>query len=411
MKTLCLLTNEFPYGSWEPYLETEIKYYSHFERVIIFSLQLRKSHSETIRKMPDNVEIVPIYYASRLTYFFYSVFVLFDVNFYRELFVICKSKKYLFSRFISMLVFLSRSHYECNKILKHVNRKELDDSVLYSYRFEYQPYVAYLVKKKLHLKSKIVSRAHRYDLYEYMRPNIYIPLRRLLLNELDKVYPCSCDGTKYLKEKFPEYVDKISTRYLGTIDFGVAEYSNRKSTFNIVSCSNVVPVKRLELLITALSKIRDYNVSWTHYGDGPLLKKMETMAKKMLPSNVSYMFKGSVSNSDLMNLYKNGGYHLFVNVSSSEGIPVSIMEANSFGIPCVATDVGGTSELIKSGVNGILLKKDASPIDVTNAILTFEGMDDNEYESYRCESRNIWNNHFNANRNYSMFIDELNKQF
>ena len=84
MKTLCLLTNEFPYGSWEPYLETEIKYYSHFERVIIFSLQLRKSHSETIRKMPDNVEIVPIYYASRLTYFFYSVFVLFDVNFYRE---------------------------------------------------------------------------------------------------------------------------------------------------------------------------------------------------------------------------------------------------------------------------------------------------------------------------------------
>lgn len=42
MKTLCIFANEFPYGSWEAYLETEVKFYSEFDKVYIFSLQLRK---------------------------------------------------------------------------------------------------------------------------------------------------------------------------------------------------------------------------------------------------------------------------------------------------------------------------------------------------------------------------------
>lgn len=44
MKTLYLLTNSFPYGDWEPYLETEVKYYDDFDEVYIFALQIRKEH-------------------------------------------------------------------------------------------------------------------------------------------------------------------------------------------------------------------------------------------------------------------------------------------------------------------------------------------------------------------------------
>lgn len=46
MKTLCIFANEFPYGSWEAYLETEVKFYSEFDKVYIFSLQLRKEHAK-----------------------------------------------------------------------------------------------------------------------------------------------------------------------------------------------------------------------------------------------------------------------------------------------------------------------------------------------------------------------------
>ncbi|NCO54621.1 MAG: glycosyltransferase, partial [Bacteroidetes bacterium] len=48
---------------------------------------------------------------------------------------------------------------------------------------------------------------------------------------------------------------------------------------------------------------------------------------------------------------------LFINVSESEGIPVSIMEALSAGIPVIATNVGGTNEIVNNDV-GFLIDKE-----------------------------------------------------
>ena len=48
-------------------------------------------------------------------------------------------------------------------------------------------------------------------------------------------------------------------------------------------------------------------------------------------------------------------YDLLMNVSYFEGIPVSMMEALSVGIPLLGPDVGGVSEIIKNGYNGFLV--------------------------------------------------------
>ena len=47
-------------------------------------------------------------------------------------------------------------------------------------------------------------------------------------------------------------------------------------------------------------------------------------------------------------------FDLFVNMSLSEGIPVSIMEAISFGIPIIATNVGGNAEIVNDET-GVLI--------------------------------------------------------
>jgi len=47
---------------------------------------------------------------------------------------------------------------------------------------------------------------------------------------------------------------------------------------------------------------------------------------------------------------------LFVLPSYREGLPNSLLEAGSFGIPLVATDINGCNEVIRDGENGILIK-------------------------------------------------------
>lgn len=404
MKRLCLFTNEFPYGSWEAYLETEVKYYDKFDEVIIFSLQLRKDHSKKIRNIDCDAEIYPIYYASKVAYFLYSFVSLFDKNLYKELGNLFRNKRFNLKKLIQLFVFISRSHYEANKIVKKYSKEDLDNSILYSYRFEYQPYMAYLVKKKLNLNSKIVCRAHGFDLYEEKRSTEYIPMRGILLSLIDKVYPCSEYGTKYLINKYNFHSDKIETKFLGTNDYGEQVYV-KSNKMRILSCSNVIPLKRINLIVEALSLINSLEIEWTHYGDGPEMENIKSLSKK-LSNNVKVNFKGNVSNQILMKEYKDNCYDWFINVSESEGIPVSIMEAMSFGIPCIATDVGGTSEIVNNK-NGFLIDKDTSSKKLAELIYYIYELSYEEYMQYRFSARNTWLNKYNSDENYKKFVSEL----
>lgn len=402
---LCLFTNEFPYGSWEPYLETEAAYYNKFNNIKIFSLQLRKDHAKNKRDINCNAEIYPVYYASNLTYLLYAFVALVDKNLYKEISKLIKDKKLNLKRLIQLFIFVSRSHYEANYILKKYSKKDFTDNIFYSYRFEYQPYVALLIKKKLDLNVKIICRAHGFDLYEENRETEYIPMREILLNNIEKVYPCSDYGTLYLKNKFSKYSDKIETKFLGTLDHGLQTYEDSDS-LRLVSCSNVVPIKRLDLIVEALSNINDFNIEWTHYGDGVELDRIKFLSNK-LNSNINVVFKGNVPNKELMVEYKNNTFDWFLNVSSSEGIPVSIMEAISFGIPCIATNVGGTGEIIKNQENGILINRDITSKELSEIIVGIAKLKKEQKIKYRMNARKLWEKKFNSNNNYSIFIDNI----
>lgn len=401
MKTLCLFTNEFPYGTWEPYLETEVNYYGDFEKVYIFSLQLRKEHSVSKRKLPNNFKVIPIFYAPKWVYLVNSIFVLTDKNLYRELKELKKEKHLRLPQIIDLFVYLSRSHYEMKKIRKAVDIDNMENPIFYSYRFEYQPYVALLLKKYLKKEIPVVTRAHRFDLYENARRNDYLPLRRVLLENLSAICPCSQDGSDYLTNKYPEFSQKIHPEFLGTVDHGVCSYKKNK-TFSIVSCSTVISVKRLHLIVRALEKIKDYDIKWTHFGDGVLMDDIKNMAKK-LPNNICTDFRGNIANEELLKIYSNEQFDLLLNVSESEGIPVSIMEAMSFGIPCIATDVGGTKEIITDKHNGILLEKNFEPEILAQWISEFIEMPEAEYMQYRKNARADWENKYSAEKNYKQF--------
>ena len=108
-----------------------------------------------------------------------------------------------------------------------------------------------------------------------------------------------------------------------------------------------------------------------------------------------------------MEFYRTKPVDLFVNTSSLEGLPVSIMEACSFGIPVVATDVGGTKEIVRDGKNGFLLGADFKPETLANDIERICRMTGKERNAMRTASRKIWEENFNAAGNYERFAHAI----
>ncbi len=159
------------------------------------------------------------------------------------------------------------------------------------------------------------------------------------------------------------------------------------------------------MIAQSLYKISEnIEIEWVHYGDGENNSKVKLETEiENLPSNIKVYLPGYIDSSALMEIYKNQDFDIFVNVSTSEGIPVSIMEATSFGIPIIATDVGGTSEIVKDGYNGFLLESDFSTGKLSELIIMFYKMNECEYLQFRNNSREIWEEFFSAEKNYLDF--------
>lgn len=406
MKKLLVLAKEFPYGKYEQYMETEERYYTRFDKVWIAALDLREKTVRSKRDLQSKAEVIPVWYKSRIFYHLNCLTVLTDGNLYKELFELKRSHRLTKQRVMNLLYYLSKAHHEARVIDKFLKKESKNDFLIYSYRFDYQPYVALLLRKKWGNKLKIVCRAHGYDLYEERNISNYIPMRSVLLNEVDYVFPCSEYGVKYIKNKYRIGKAQVDVRYLGTKDHGEKEFSSGKEPLSILSCSNVLKVKRIDKIIDALSLMKDIPIEWTHFGDGELMDEIREYAKEKLGSNVKVSFAGNIANTELMKRYAAKDFYVLLNVSSSEGLPVSVMEAMSFGIPCIATDVGGTGEIVNHA-HGTLISKDDTAGDIEEAIRTVYNMNENDYQTLRHKARRYWENHFDSNNNYHDFLEEL----
>jgi glycosyltransferase involved in cell wall biosynthesis len=149
----------------------------------------------------------------------------------------------------------------------------------------------------------------------------------------------------------------------------------------------------------------EFAVKWVHFGDGTDLDKVKKCIETNTNKNVVCEIKGRISNTELMKYYSENHIDLFINLSLSEGLPVSIIEAISFGIPVIATNVGGTSEIVND-ITGILVDVKDTSDKIVNQIKLVE----NKTKFFnREEIRSYFLENFRAEKNYKIFIKELIK--
>lgn len=285
-----------------------------------------------------------------------------------------------------------------------------DRSILYTWWFD-APSLG-LARFARETGDTMLTRAHGYDLYEARHTPAYIPFRRNALEQVDFVYADSKAGAEYLATTYPDFRSKVGFSPLGVEDPGFTCVPSSDGVLRIVSCSFLTAVKRIDLLIRGLARLGslrpDLSVAWVHIGDGPEKAALSSQALSSLPSNVHSTFLGYPGKKGVYDYYRDHPVDLFTNVSKSEGTPVSVMEAISLGIPVLCTSVGGNAELA-GPENGLLLSANPSPEEIASGIQSVMKVEEKNPGELRSGSRRIWDERYNARKNYTAFARSILK--
>ena len=407
MKNIILVTSSFPYGGEEQFLEAEMHYYKDVQLTIIplHGNKENRTIDSSIKvdnffiENSDNRKIKTI--IRIMQSFFFIVF-------YKELLtnnMLNRDKIRTFFRSITKYITFRK-----NFDIYFRNRGDMKNSVVYTYWNDEATYALQSLKEKY--GYKLVSRIHRFDIYKEWQLSNYMPLKSQFVTDIDKIYTLTSSATNYLHDTYGFDMKLLELSRLGVEDYGIKTLANEVHTLHVTSCSYLISVKKVDKIIDALviisKKTPHVNYIWTHIGSGELYDMLVQLAHDKLDKlvNVEFEFKGYFQNRAIYDFYKNNKIDLFMNVSESEGVPVSIMEAMSCRIPIVAPDVGGISDMLISNVNGVLLSSEAKVIEIAQALEKIEMF---KSDKIRDNSYEIYQDKYSAKKNYTLFLAKIKK--
>jgi glycosyltransferase involved in cell wall biosynthesis len=161
----------------------------------------------------------------------------------------------------------------------------------------------------------------------------------------------------------PERMEKVHNG-VDTLRFVPAKKVNVEPQIPIITVGRMDQKKNHMGLLDAFSRLyqTNPNVRLTIVGDGVLRPELERKVRELGLAEVVSM--PGVQKDVCSYLQK---ADLYVSASEAEGLPLSILEAMACGLPVVATDVGGTSEIVHDGENGIVVPK-GDPVALEKAL-------------------------------------------
>ena len=408
---IVIFTNTFPYETGETFLETELPYLLSLKRPLVLVPLYGQGLA---RPVPSTLEapviiappLLPFPPKNRSKLLFYGLCNFAPVFFAMNDFFTLKvwRSRFRIWRFATSWL-LIRAILSRNKRLAHLQHPE--QVTFYFYWGD----KSVLLLPFLRHKGKTVVRFHGSDLYE--EAHGFHPFRKLVLPFIDLACPISQHGADYLLLRYGALAPPISVARLGSIDHGLGPAPQSGTPFHIVTCARLVSIKRLHLIWKALKLLYRTTplppLRWTIIGDGPVRPQLQaSIASITLSDNLSIELTGEMSHDEVMKFYRQTPVDLFMLTSKSEGVPVSIMEALSFGIPVMATAVGGVPELVSDDV-GCLLPANPTVEEVKQRLLDFIDLPMCAREMKRRQARAVWETGWNGAVNFRKFALEISK--
>ena len=263
------------------------------------------------------------------------------------------------------------------------------------------------VVKHLDPAIKSTTRIHGGDLYQhsdYIGQKHIWPWRQTALKSYDAILSVSKEGAAYLQRNHK--LTNVHTVYLGSRrpPQNRADFSTTDGSI-VVSVANIIPLKRLHKIAEIILPL-DRPITWHHFGKARTShyeSQIKAQVDQVLSgSHHTVVWHGQKSIEEIFDFYLKQSPGLFVSASETEGIPVSIMEAMSCGVPIMTTDAGGSHELI--GNNGVCLPVHFDSRTATDWIIQNLSKKENITSMARSSFR-LWNERFNFEENQKAWMN------
>jgi len=198
--------------------------------------------------------------------------------------------------------------------------------------------------------------AHYYE--RHLNERILLPLTSKLHKRTIQKSTRIITVTNQVKNLYTEWVDEEK---ISTIPFGVdietfkpAQENERQEEFEILYAGSLYALKGLPFLIQAIAHVRrnKTKANLTIVGEGTQKETLIALAKALrIEKHVK--FEGFIPYSKMPMYYNRCDIFCFPTLGEPFG--KAVIEAMACGKPVIATNIGGTAEIIQNGANGILV--------------------------------------------------------
>lgn len=400
-ESLCIFTSAYPFGSAETFLEPELNLLSsHYNKIHLFPLV--KPEKSVTRNLPENVvvhEPYSILRVSKMKMFSFSVMKLTLKEFFY-----CRKKSRFLKNMRSLITTLLQCQSRSERLIQeHDELIEKSDNYIY-WMEDWATTFSFIKKKSPSLF--FLGRVHGYDLFENRNKLGFIPWRKFQFENANKVIAVSKAGMEYLKKKHPGFAEKFDFSYLGVSGNFPMQIPSHDSIPLIVSCSAVIPLKRVDKIAKSLVNL-NISLRWIHFGGGEGIHGLKQITESIAFSNIEIVLTGNVSQDFIFNFYKENAVSMFVHMSETEGgVPLAIQEAVAHGIPVLACNAGGVGEIINEQT-GRLLSVNFQGAEFKKAFDFI--IDHASYDAeFRKNIQSFWTKNFSLDRSIERFLSFFN---
>ena len=229
------------------------------------------------------------------------------------------------------------------KVIKYI--KNCKSDYIVSTRCEFST----LLSKYGNNNTVKIAQEHRY----HNNDKKYINTIKNKYNNIDYLFAL----TKCLYNDYKEFLKNnkhTKVELVPNMLYEIPKCNSKLDKKNIITISRLDYGKKNDDIIKSFSKIKESNWKLYIIGDGKEFNNLKKLINDLNLNNKVILT--GYKNKEEINKYMLDS-SLFLMASITEGLPMVLLEAMSYGIPCIAYDVpSGVNDIIEDGRNGYIIK-------------------------------------------------------